>query len=184
MKKLLILSFFLFGCSDEEVLIAEADPCVGCSDEEVAIVEENPCAEFTAENFSTDGVFTGVPTPANLATHPDAGKFEAEILKNQKQKPNFAGYYEVISWECGENCQRHVVNDLRTGRIIFLGLESRFGADFSTPSRVLTMNPEKNLPSLQKFPEEIMTQYWLMEGGEGDIATEFSLGCEANLRAR
>jgi len=166
MKKLFVLSFLLFGCSDKEVVV----------------VEKNPCAEFTAENFSTQSLFTGVPTPANLATHPDAGRFQRELLENAKNTPNFAGNYEVISWECGTNCQRHTVVDLRTGRIIFLGLESQFRAEFSTSSRVLTMNPEKNLPSLRKFPEEIRTQYWLMEGGEDDIATEFSLGCEANLR--
>jgi hypothetical protein len=165
MKKLLVLSLFLFGCSDGAV-----------------IVEKNPCAEFTAENFPAEKIFSGISVPVNMQTYPAGDQFRQYLLERGSSTPNFAGSYEVISWECGETCQRRAIVDVRTGRIIFLPLESQFGAEFSVTSRVLTLNPPQNLPSFKKFPEEIRTQYWLMEGGEDDIATEFSLGCEANLR--
>lgn len=164
MKKLLVLSFLSFVLA-------------GCAEQTNTI--ENPCAEFSLTNFPAGVKYVGVPSPVNIQSHPAGSEFQSMLRAGSKRPPNFAGSYTITSRSCGKNCRQHAVIDARTGRIIFLPLKSQFGISFSLDSRVIILNPPDNIPNVRS---DVRTEYWLLEGGDGDTALEFSLACEAKLK--
>ena len=64
----------------------------------------------------------------------------------QRQAVNLAGHFHLASWSCGRDCQKAAIINIKTGRIIALGLDddlqTKYGWRFSATSSLLIINPD------------------------------------------
>jgi hypothetical protein len=66
----------------------------------------------------------------------------------------FAGSFAVAEWECGAQCTRFGVIDVRTGLVVAHDMEARYGLAHSAESDVLVVNPVTSLPPIPEDEAE------------------------------
>ena len=118
--------------------------------------------------------FNGFPAPnpsdarlaeVNLASHPEAERFRARLREAIGQKPDFAGYYKVVTWGCGTMCQTTALIDARDGKVYFAPFTSLLGVEHRANSRLLVENPPAEVKAYVKDsgepkPKWLETIYW------------------------
>jgi hypothetical protein len=66
----------------------------------------------------------------------------------------FAGSFAVVEWECGAQCSRFGVIDVRTGLVVTHDMEVRYGLEYSIESDVLIVDPVATLPPIPEDETE------------------------------
>ncbi len=109
--------------------------------------------------------YTGKTAPVDLNSEKDARQFKTRLLDAAKGKPNFAGHVIVTMWGCGTSCQTIALIDTRTGKVSF-GPQATVGAKYDVRSRLLIVNPPKELADLPKdMRASVRTEYYLWDKG-------------------
>jgi len=149
----------------------------GCTPQTPQNTTPNACADFAMSNFLAEEIYAGEPGTVNFEQNSDLSGLQNTIEEALKNRSTFAGKYTIASHTCGDKCQNHILIDTETGWVVRKNIRSEYGVKYSEGSRVLIVNPEENLP-FGELPETLRTQYYLLEGGNDDVALEFSLACE------
>ena len=101
----------------------------------------------------------------DLKSHPEARLFRTRLREAIGQKPDFAGYYKVVTWGCGTMCQTTALIDARDGKVYFAPFTSLLGVEHRTNSRLLIENPPAEVKAYVKDsgeskPKWLETIYW------------------------
>ncbi len=125
------------------------------------------------EDYSAVKEFHGQPASVDLLSHPDARKFRTRLREAAREGPNFAGFYKLVSWGCGNECQISLIIDLITGKVYGLAeprknrlLESSRLLDFRLTSRLVIVDPpcpENYNPCVSFGRSGEPVRYYLME---------------------
>ncbi len=120
------------------------------------------CTGIAPSEYPAEELYKGPIASIDFDTYPDALNFRTLMEKGMKEGVNFAGRYNFVSWGCGTSCSEHALVDAKTGHIIVFGLNSSYGADFTKESRLLILNPPRNIPPLLTAEEEktLSTEYY------------------------
>jgi hypothetical protein len=100
------------------------------------------------EDYPVTEEFRGQAASVDLSSHPNAQTFRTRLREGAKQGVNFAGYYALVWWGCGNECQQTLVIDLRTGTVYGLTessakrpLQSSRGLEFRPTSALIIADP-------------------------------------------
>ncbi len=128
----------------------------------IEFLEDKGCnfdlTHFNAEEEDFDNY------TVDFSTNPDAEEFRARIDKEVEKGPNFAGRYVYAEWGCGSSCGAGAIVDPESGEIVEFGILNSHGVDFQKDSRLLIVNPPKDLKYLEDSDllEGKTTKYFLM----------------------
>lgn len=159
------------GTSIERIYAAKADLRQGMVDQETATMQwdevrvSNPAGPGFHE-FGVLGSFSGSPAPLNFTFAPQGRAYRAVLERAVAQGPNFAGYYTVATWSCGDECHRLAVIDLRSGEVFLPQLRPQLGVSFRLNSRLLIETPPEAVQAAWrdgKAPERYRTRYYLWQ---------------------
>ena len=178
MKKLLLLVLsiaLLSGCASNITKTTKIslpnDAPTSTNEREVKGIAVKNCEEIQATDYRVDGI-----APVNtLHSFTDnigisSTTVKNEILADLRDGVNFAGHYSVSSWSCGENCQNHAIIEAASGKMSNYGLQSIFGVEYSTSSRLLITNPQNNIPSeTELVPDNLKTSYYTIDESSGEL---------------
>jgi len=101
----------------------------------------------------------------DLKSHPEARRFRTRLCEAIGQKPDFAGYYKVVTWGCGTMCQTTALIDARDGKVYFAPFTSLIGVEHRANSRLLVENPPAEVKTYvkdsgERKPKWLETIYW------------------------
>jgi hypothetical protein len=115
--------------------------------------------------FPAGPAYAGKTAPVDLKSEKSARTFKTRLAEASKGKPNFAGHVIVAMWGCGTSCQTIALIDARTGKVSF-GPTATAGARYDVKSRLLVVNPPKDLAELPKeMRAATRTEYYLWDKG-------------------
>ncbi len=122
----------------------EVNECFGINFEE-DVIEEEEQELYVTEINTEEG---------------KAKTFKGVINKAIKEGPNFSKHFRVVEWFCGEECQDHLIVDLRDGQIVQFGLPSTYGIDYRKTSNLIVVNPPENMPNDIISVGQTKTEYY------------------------
>ena len=136
---------------------------------EVKIPEEVSSGKVapTFKDFPISEKFEGAPAPVNFSSNPKAAEFKTALTLGAKGGPNFAGYFTVVSWGCGTECQIFAIVDAKTGNVYFPDFGSELGQEFHIDSNLLVVNPPSVIQGTYKgaYPGwETYSAYYVWDG--------------------
>jgi hypothetical protein len=99
----------------------------------------------------------------DLKSHPIGSTFPTVLRRGVRQNGvNFAGWFALVKWGCGSNCELFAIVDLRNGRVYH---DSAFvlarGAQYRADSALFVANPR--YPDADNFLADIPTSYWVWQ---------------------
>lgn len=116
------------------------------------------CSGIDFKDFSVGEIYQKKSATPDFASNPDAENFLTAISEAMLGQSNFAGHYIVVEIGCGTACQQHAIVDAVNGKIIVFGLQTNYGIETKPDSKLLIINPSKNLPDTQE--ESAATVYY------------------------
>jgi hypothetical protein len=116
--------------------------------------------EYPAETVSIQKI-----SKVDWASYPEARLFRTRFREAIGQRPDFAGYYKVVTWGCGTMCQTTALIDARDGKVYFAPFTSLLGLEHRANSRLLVENPPAEVKAYVKDsgepkPKWLETIYW------------------------
>ena len=99
----------------------------------------------------------------DLKSHPIGNTFRTVLRRGVREKGvNFAGWYCLVEWGCGNNCRLFAIVDLRNGRIYH---DSTFvllrGAQYRADSVLFVANPPYT--DAANFLADVPMSYWVWQ---------------------
>lgn len=84
----------------------------------------------------------------DFSSWPDASRYRTRITKAMQSGGNFAEHYAVARWGCGDDrsCKQYAIVDVKTGKIVTFGLETRGDDEWSKDSRTFVVNASSSSP--------------------------------------
>jgi hypothetical protein len=144
-----------------------------------------PCVAGTVapcfEDFANVESFTGTAAPVDLKSTPDARRFRTRLREGAAAGPNFAGHFTIVSWGCGTDCQVIAMVNALNGAVVFAPFVSELGQEFRLGSRLLVLNPPKEVESYlgdiggcaQAHPPTwVVTRYYEWDGKQFRLVAE------------
>jgi len=124
---------------------------------------EAPTAPPRFEDLPAGNRYHGPPAAIDLDSHPLARTFQTALHAGAAKGPNLAGDLTVVSWGCGTMCQRAMVVDAATGRVL-AQLDAPLGWAFRRDSDLLIENPPERVA---ENPCPACRTRYLIRSGEG-----------------
>jgi hypothetical protein len=110
--------------------------------------------ESTSPTHITD-VYSGeIASTTDTSLFPSAREHINAYTTALSGGATFAGSFAVAEWECGAQCTRFGVIDVRTGLVVAHDMEARYGLAYSAASDVLIVNPVAALPPIPEDEAE------------------------------
>lgn len=99
--------------------------------------------------------------------------FRTRIREAYEGQPNFAGYYIVVQWGCGTECQMGAIINLKTGKVTEIP-HSTLGIDYRADSRLFMVNPfwDEYRVNPEWYVSDPTTYYYHWNGQEFTLLTE------------
>jgi hypothetical protein len=94
------------------------------------------CSNFKFEEYSVKEIYEGEISELKFETVPDYYDFDSDIKSKAQEGPNFAGKYTIITWSCGDSCQRNIIIDSQTGEFLD-DFFSSWGSEYKIDSSLL-----------------------------------------------
>lgn len=111
----------------------------------------SPLPDFSKYPIPEAELFKGTPAPVDLSSYKGAKTYKTKLQEGEKEGPNFAGHYTVVSFGCGTQCQDNWLIDAKTGKVLDR-FPSIVGTKYQVDSTLLIINPPD--PDLKKAYEE------------------------------
>lgn len=148
------------------------------------------------EEYPVTKVFQGTPAPPILVT-PEERLYRTRIRNGVRDgegvwrengvegipRPNFAGHYIVVTWECGSPCNEMAIVDAVTGKVykppmsethllpLLDGAPCFPGVEFHLDSKLMIMTPT---PNMARVP--IYIHYFLWENNKWTLIRRIPCG--------
>lgn len=111
------------------------------------------------------------PLPIDFKSHPKASTFRTVLKKAEANGPNFAYKYTIADWGCGTECHSLAVIDSSNGKVYFPDIGYNVGIDFDINSRLLIVNPPKDIYENygydpKNWHEGLETEYYIWENND------------------
>lgn len=99
-------------------------------------------------SYPVSQVYPGRIRSVDLESNTMAKEMTAQILAATGSAVNFGGDYFLVSGNvCGLNCERHAILDIKTGKILFYGLDTTGGVEIRRDSHLIKTNPTGRDPT-------------------------------------
>jgi hypothetical protein len=120
-------------------------------------------------------MLNGKAASVDLSSYKGAKTYKTKLQEGEKEGPNFAGHYTIVSYGCGTQCQDNWLIDAKTGKILDR-FPSVVGTKYQVDSTLLIINP----PDLdlkkgyEEHPEQPLlgtmeTTYEVLKDGKFDV---------------
>lgn len=119
---------------------------------------------YKFEDFPID-IYKGALAKPDFNSYENSKRFKTRISDGSKQRPNFAGNLNFISWGCGTNCQSGMILNSETGEI-HEGLVTAWGFKSKADSRLLIENYglfEENEDQWQPFCSFCIAEFYVWD---------------------
>jgi len=126
--------------------------------------EKGRCDSYVFSSYPA-GEVEKIKASVDYNSYADAKKYKTAIDTAFSLGPNFSGHYVVASWGCGTTCQESTIIDGNTGKILVFGIVSEYGIETEVDSRLLVVNPKKNIPEVLTTEEQktLITNFYTLE---------------------
>lgn len=115
----------------------------------------------------------------NFNSNPEIDKYRQALDNIQIPDTNFAYSYRIFTIGCGTECHEVVVIDSSNGNIYFPKIISRVGIDFASDSKLLVVNPPKDIYEVygndpKDWPsdylgEDLRTSFYVWENNQFNL---------------
>lgn len=96
------------------------------------------------EDYTVQVSEVAKPAEADLKSDPYAEMYKKHVLKAARKRPNFAGNYVVLPWDCGHNCKMFCIVNSMNGRVFIppfsLSDWNGTAVEFKPDSKLLIVN--------------------------------------------
>lgn len=126
--------------------------------------EKGRCNSYVFSSYPAREV-EKIKTSVDYNSYEDAKKYKTAIDAAFSLGPNFSGHYVVASWGCGATCQESTIIDADTGKILVFGIVSEYGIETKADSKLLVVNPKKNIPEALSAEEQktLITSFYTLD---------------------
>jgi len=129
---------------------------------------ETPIPAFS--DFPAPVTSTVKSPTVDISSHPRAKQYRTTLRSAARGKPTFAGHYVLAWWGCGNECQRSLIVDLKTGKVLGVvgtdePLESARGFAVEPNSALLIADPpcQEGASCLSEGRSNIPVRYYILE---------------------